>query len=54
MNQPPKPKPGHYLRRSWKIEKHVPGENSNKGYIPSYERPGFDERKVIKLKAVWE
>jgi hypothetical protein len=43
-----KEKPSEYFRGEWKIEKKR-YHNPNKGYIPSYERPGFDESKVIKL-----
>lgn len=37
-----------YLRREWKIEKrtHRPGKDN---YVPSHERPGFQEDKVQKL-----
>ena len=38
----------HYLRGEWKIVKPNRG-NPNKGYIPSYERKGFDESKIIKI-----
>jgi len=42
-----KPKAGDYLRRHWKLEqKH----QKKPPYTPSYEREGFDESKVIKLK----
>jgi hypothetical protein len=43
-----KKNPSDYFRGEWKIEKKT-YRNPNKGYIPSYKRPGFDESKVIKL-----
>lgn len=42
--------PGDKLRKQWKIQQHSGRANPNKGYVPSHEREGFDESKVIKLK----
>jgi len=42
-----KPKAGDYLRRHWKLEQ---ASKKKVPYIPSHEREGFDESKVIKLK----
>ena len=51
MSNPPVPPKGHYLRREWKIEKR-PNGNPNRGYIPSHEREGFDEKNVEVLPPV--
>jgi hypothetical protein len=39
----------HFLRKQWSIGRKTDWK-SNKDYIPSHKREGFDESKVIKLK----